>query len=255
MANKKVKPSRDFYDFLPEPVQKSTKIKDMSDKNVLATLCFQHLSHIDYAREHDGWFYCTHQNIIEGTGDTEEERLSPAQLKRVLLKLEIKKLVQRKSGTTHHPTHYKLHPAIVKLLPVIETVKSDNNANEPQLEVITNEPHIEKSSIEIPNEPQDKIRQVKTSQVKTSLNVTSNTVDVVSKAAFEDAASQQQDLKEIFKQWRVDTDNAKSFEELIQIRDEFIKTVKGMGGIPKELEPVFETYRNHYDWRRAALRH
>ena len=255
MANKKVKPSRDFNDFLPEPVQKSTKIKDMSDKNVLATLCFQHLSHIDYAREHDGWFYCTHKDIREGTGDTEEERLSPAQLKRVLLKLEIKKLIQRKSGTTHHPTHYKLHPAITELLPVIETVKSDNNANEPQLCIINNEPHIEKSSVEIANEPQDKIRQVKTSQDKTSLNVTSNTVDVVSKAAFEDAASQQQDLKEIFKQWRVDVDNAKTVEELEQKRDEFLGVVRAMGGMPVEMKSVFEPYRDHYDYRHALLRH
>ena len=224
MANKKVKPSEDYYDFLPEAVQNSTKIKTISEKNVLATLCFQYLSHSKYASEHNGWFYCTLKEIMQGAG------IEFAQVKRIMTKLEIQKLIERKPGTTHHPSHYKLHPKIVELLPVIES----NSDNEPQLCIITNEPHIENSSVETPNEPQDKIRQVKTSQDKTSLNVTSNTVDVVSKAAFEDAASQQQDLKEIFKQWRVDVDKAKTVEELEQKKDEFLGVIRTMGGIPKE---------------------
>lgn len=255
MANKKVKPSEDYYDFLPEAVQNSTKIKTISEKNVLATLCFQYLSHSEYASEHNGWFYCTLKEIMEGAG------IEFAQVKRIMTKLEIQKLIERKPGTTHHPSHYKLHPKIVELLPVIES-NSDNepqlgviNTNEPQLCIINNEPHIENSSVEIPNEPQDKIRQVKTSQDKTSLNVTNNTVDVVSKAAFEDAASQQQDLKEIFKKWRIDVDNAKTVEELEQKRDEFLGVVRAMGGMTKEMKTVFEPYKDHYDCRYALLRH
>ena len=55
MANKKVKPSEDYYDFLPQRVQESTKL-NTTEKNVLATLCYYRLKYSDQAKEHDGWF-------------------------------------------------------------------------------------------------------------------------------------------------------------------------------------------------------
>ena len=141
MANKKVKPSEDFYDFLPEPVQNSTKIKTISEKNVLATLCYEYITHNVYALNHDGWFYCSHKEIMDGC------ELEFAQLKRVLVKLEIQKLIERRPGTNHRCTHYRLHPAIIELLPKIDNNEplavEDNENNEPlveekKLEVKTN---------------------------------------------------------------------------------------------------------------------
>ena len=153
MANKKVKPSEDFYDFLPQRVQESTKIKTISEKNVLATLCYEYMSHSIYAKQHDGWFYCSLKEVMEGC------ELEYSQVKKVMLKLATQKLIERKSGTNHRCTHYKLHPKIVELLPKVEG------------DFIDNEPLVEKTTVEIPNEPLDKIRLDKTSQDKTSLIV------------------------------------------------------------------------------------
>lgn len=161
MANKKVKPSEDFYDFLPKAVQDSTKIKTIAEKNVLATLCYQYLSHSNYAKENEGWFYCSLDEILERCG------VEKAQLKRVLIKLILQRLIERQSGTKHRCTHYRLHHKIVELLPKVE---GDYAANEPLIKStaeIANEPLVIKKH----NEPLDKIRLDKTSQVKTSLIV------------------------------------------------------------------------------------
>ena len=122
----------------------------------MATLCFYRLNYSNYATTHDGWFYCSHADIMEGCG------LKEAQLKRVLTKLVLQKLIQRKSGTNHRCTHYKLHKGIDERLPKIE----GDYANEP-LAI---------------DDTLDKNRLVKTSQEKTSLNVLSNkSIDDVGK--------------------------------------------------------------------------
>lgn len=251
--NKKVKPSEDYYDFLPEAVQNSTKIKTISEKNVLATLCFQYLSHSEYASEHNGWFYCTLKEIMEGAG------IEFAQVKRIMTKLEIQKLIERKPGTTHHPSHYKLHPKIVELLPVIES-NSDNepqlgviNTNEPQLCIINNEPHIENSSVEIPNEPQDKIRQVKISQDKTYLNVTVNKENV-SFSHFEDVTKthSEPNWRTVLLRWEESISKAKSLKELVDDKDEFKRIAQGK--LPVELKEELERVTNRYDWAYARLR-
>jgi hypothetical protein len=162
MANKKVKPSEDFYDFLPQRVQESTKL-GISEKNVLATLCYYRLKYSDYAKEHDGWFYTSQKELEEGT------ELSHAQLNRVITKLRYNKpsSIQTKSGTNHRCTHYKLHPKIDELLPkdeVNETLAVEDSKN-------INETLVEKTTVEIHNETLDKIRLDKTSQDKTSLIV------------------------------------------------------------------------------------
>lgn len=175
MSNKKVNPSEDFYDFLPKAVQESTKIKTIAEKNVLASLCYQYLSHSNYAKENEGWFYCSLNEILEGCG------VELAQLKRVLIKLSLQKLIERQSGTNHHCTHYRLHHKIVELLPKVE---GDYAANEPLIKT-ANEPLV-KSTVEIANEPLvakkhneplDKTSIDKTSQVKTSLIVHNTTCE------------------------------------------------------------------------------
>lgn len=246
MANKKVKPSEDFYDFLPEPVQNSTKIKTISEKNVLATLCYEYISHNVYALNHDGWFYCSHKEIMDGC------ELEFAQLKRVLVKLEIQKLIERKPGTNHRCTHYRLHQAIVELLPKVE-------ANEP-LAVegnVNNEPLVEDEIIEPKtlNEPLVKYSLDKTSQGKTSLIVSSDTVEVVSKAAFEDAASQQPDLKVVLKEWMENMDSVKTVEQLEQTKQEVLRKLNALNTLPQDFKNIVEPYRDHYEFRYAALRH
>lgn len=159
MANRKVTPNED-YNYLPKRVQESTKLSQ-GEKNVLATLCYERLSHRDYAEGHEGWFYCSQQDLIEGT------MFSKAQLNRKLLDIEIKGIIQRKSGTNHRCTHYKLHPKIDELLPKIE---SDSN-NETLLEshYVVNMPL--ETQAKIANETLDKIRIDKTRLEKDSLIV------------------------------------------------------------------------------------
>ena len=246
MANKKVNPSEDFYDFLPEPVQNSTKIKTISEKNVLATLCYEYITHNVYALNHDGWFYCSHKEIMDGC------ELEFAQLKRVLVKLEIQKLIERRPGTNHRCTHYRLHPAIIELLPKIninEPLAVEDNEN--------NEPLVEEKKLEVKtsNEPLVKYRLDKTSQEKTSLIVSSNTVEVVSKAAFKSAASQQPDLNELLSEWKTKIDSAKTFEVLVQSHDEFIKRLRCVETLPDNYKSLIEPVDDVYQWKYAVLRH
>ena len=121
MGNKKIKPTEDFYNFLPKRLQESTKLS-VSEKNVLAALCFERIEHRDYAAEHEGWYYCSHNDLIVRT------MLSKAQLNRRLLDLEIKGIIQRKSGTKHRCTHYKLHPKIDELLPKDELLTTSDES-------------------------------------------------------------------------------------------------------------------------------
>lgn len=174
MANKAVKPSEDFKDFLPTRVQESEKL-NINEKNVLATLCFYRLNYSIYATTHDGWFYISQKELENDTN------YSHMQLNRILLKLLAKKVIERKSGTNHRCTHYKLHPKIDELLPKIEgdyandTLAIDEGKN-------TNDTLVEKITVETPNDTLDKNRLVKTSQGKTSLNVLSNkSIDDVGK--------------------------------------------------------------------------
>lgn len=165
MANKTVKPSEDYYDFLPQRVQESDKL-NINEKNVLATLCFYRLNYSIYATEHDGWFYISQKELEEGSN------YSHMQLNRILLKLILKKIIERKSGTNHRCTHYKLHPKIDTLLPKVEgdfandTLAIDDSKN-------VNDTLAVKTTVETPNDTLDKIRLDKTSQGKTSLIVLS----------------------------------------------------------------------------------
>lgn len=229
MANKKAKPTEDYYDFLPQRVQESTKIKTISEKNVLATLCYEYMSHSIYAEQHNGWFYCSHKDIMDGC------ELESAQLKRVLTKLEIQRLIERKSGTNHRCTHYRLHPKIVELLPKVEG------------DFVDNEPLVEKPTVETHNEPLDKIRLDESSKDEYSLIEENN----VSVAPLGEDATTHKDWSGIIESWKSATKNAKTLEELEQGKRTFMSNGAGM---PLEFKPRIESVRDTYDWKYALLR-
>lgn len=158
MANKKAKPSEDWY-FLPQRVQESIKL-DITEKNVVAALCNCYYTFNDYALEHDGWFYTTQKNLEELT------ELSHKQLNRILNKLQLKTIIERKSGTTNHPTQYRLHPKIVELMPKLP--KFDNDT---YVSLANDTKAVETLKIEekIDNDTQDKIREEKKRQEKSFL--------------------------------------------------------------------------------------
>lgn len=229
MANKKVKPSEDFYDFLPQRVQESTKIKTISEKNVLATLCYEYLSHSIYASQHDNWFYCSLDEIKDGCG------IERSQLKKVLLKLLTQKLIERKSGTNHRCTHYRLHPKIVELLPKVE---GDYVDNEPLVENTTDKTH---------NEPLDKIRLDESSEDESRI-VEENNVSV---ASIGEDATTHKNWSEMIDDWKAVTMSAKTLEELEQGKRTFLTNA---AGIPLEYKPKFESVRDTYDWKYALIR-
>lgn len=242
MANKKVNPSEDFYDFLPKEVQESTKIKTISEKNVLATLCYQYLSHSIYAKANEGWFYCSLDDIKEGCG------IERSQLKKIMLKLILQKLIERKSGTKHHCTHYRLHPKIVELLPTVEGDYSDNEPlmenNEPLTTVeIPNEPLVSKSA----NEPLDKIRLDKSSKDLDSLIVEED----MCVAPLDEDATTHKDWDAIIEEWKTSIKQAKTFEELLLTKKTFITNITG---IPTDFKDKIERVRDSYEWRYAILR-
>lgn len=243
MANKKVKPTEDYYDFLPTEVQNSTKL-DISEKNVLSTLCFHRLNYSIYAEEHDGWFYTSQKDIEEGA------ELSHMQTNRILLKLTLKKLIERQSGTNHRCTHYRLHPKIVELLPITE------HAND-TLAVVddaktSNDTLVVNSTKSEANDTLDKIRLDESSKDEYSLISEEN---VVSETA-SNAVPQQQnenDWDVMLKQFKLETDKAKTIEQLETTKKLFIENAR-RNPMPPSCREAFEATRDHYDWRYAVLR-
>ena len=248
MGNKKVKPSEDYYDFLPQRVQESTKIKTISEKNVLATLCYEHMSHSIYASEHNGWFYCSLKEIMEGCG------LEYSQVKKVMLKLATQKLIERKSGTNHRCTHYRLHPKIVELLPKVE---GDFVDNEP-LAIIgdkksTNEPLVEKPTVEIHNEPLDKIRLDKSSKDLDSLIYNSTEEDDASILAKIEASSSSQKINEseFYEYWKNELTNCKSAE---QLKETLMRMVSSLPSRDAIKEVYLESLKDLYDKLQYSLK-
>ena len=136
--NKKIVPCEN-QEFLPQEVAESEKAKlDTAQKNLLGTLCFYYLNHSIYAAEHDGWFFKDQKTLFE------ESNLSPAEGKRVLLKLVFKRLVERASGTNHKCTRYRLCKGIRDLMPQNPEFKTEVE----DIEKMANEPLEEKSRVE-----------------------------------------------------------------------------------------------------------
>lgn len=230
--NVKIKPCEN-QEFLPKEVAESEKANlDTAQKNVLGTLCFYYMNHSIFASEHDGWFFKDQKTIFE------ESNLSPAEGKRVLLKLVFKRLVERASGTNHKCTLYRLHPKIRELMPENPEVKTDI-------------PEGEKTA----NEPLEKKREVETSKDE-SRREKNEEKNVALETAFEEAAPSQQDVKTLLDKFNDNVNQAKTKKELNDLKVEFVKTFKENGIlIPKEYSDYADKVFEHYEWRCVTIGH
>lgn len=137
--NKKIKECENI-EFLPQKFQE--ELKEQSDKNILSTLCYNRFRFSDYAKAHGGFFFTSLEELAK------ESLVDDSTVKRRLALMQMKKYIERKSGTNHQCTHYKLSKEIEQLLGIEDD--------------------------EYPaNEPLDKIRQDKTSLDELRLDETS----------------------------------------------------------------------------------
>lgn len=142
--NKKIKECENI-EFLPQKFQE--ELKEQSDKNILSTLCYCRFRFSDYALANNGFFFISLEEL------SKESLVDVSTVKRRLALMQMKKYIERKSGTNHQCTHYRLSKEIEQLL----GIENDEYTT---------------------NEPLDKIRQDKTSldkksSVKLSLDETS----------------------------------------------------------------------------------
>lgn len=142
--NKKIKECENI-EFLPQKFQE--ELKEQSDKNILATLCYCRFRFSDYALANNGFFFTSLEEL------SKESLVDVSTVKRRLALMQMKKYIERKSGTNHQCTHYKLSKEIEELLGIEE---EENSANEP----------LDKIS-------KDKLSLDKKSSVKLSLDETS----------------------------------------------------------------------------------
>lgn len=224
MANKKIEACEN-QEFLPKEVAESTKANlNTAQKNLLGTLCFYYLNHSIYAAEHDGWFFKDQKILFD------ESNLSEAQGKRVMLKLVFKRLVERGSGTNHKCTHYRLHARIRELMPQNPEVKFDVTEDE-----------------KIANEPLEKKRLDESSKDESRIDEE----NVVSEAAFEEAAPPQQDFKTVLLKFKTDVDNAKTKQELEELKNNLLES--GIEIPPSHKEWSDEVF-DHYRWKRFTIK-
>lgn len=142
--NKKIKECENI-EFLPQKFQ--DELKEQSDKNILSTLCYFRFRFSDYALANNGFFFTSLEEL------SKESLVDVSTVKRRLALMQMKKYIERKSGTNHQCTHYKLSKEIEELLGIEE---EENSANEP----------LDKIS-------KDKLSLDKKSSVKLSLDETS----------------------------------------------------------------------------------
>ena len=142
--NKKIKECENI-EFLPQKFQE--ELKEQSDKNILSTLCYYRFRFSDYALANNGFFFTSLEEL------SKESLVDVSTVKRRLALMQMKKYIERKSGTNHQCTHYKLSKEIEELLGIEE---EENSANEP----------LDKIS-------KDKLSLDKKSSVKLSLDETS----------------------------------------------------------------------------------
>ena len=142
--NKKIKECENI-EFLPQKFQE--ELKEQSDKNILSTLCYCRFRFSDYALANNGFFFTSLEEL------SKESLVDVSTVKRRLALMQMKKYIERKSGTNHQCTHYKLSKEIEELLGIEE---EENSANEP----------LDKIS-------KDKLSLDKKSSVKLSLDETS----------------------------------------------------------------------------------
>ena len=250
MANKKQTPSEDWF-FLPQRVQESTKL-DITEKNVVAALCNCYYTFNDYALEHNGWFYVTQKELEEETS------LSHKQLNRILNKLQLKTIVERKSGSTNNPTHYRLHPEIVKLMPKLPKFDNDTYVSlYKDIKVVETPKTVEK----IANDTQDKIREDKKRQEESFLitslsnSIESNNNVVESGKTKEDFSIQQQfNSREFYYKWSEVFKACKSEEEIIENFNQAAFTLPNdfkKDAYTEALQDEYSRLRAHLHWKKS----
>ena len=145
--NKKIKECENI-EFLPQKFQE--ELKEQSDKNILATLCYCRFRFSDYASANNGFFFTSLEELAK------ESLVDESTVKRRLALLQMKKYIERKSGTNHQCTHYKLSKEIEELLGIEE---EENSANEPLDKIRQDKTSLDKLS-------SDKLSLDETSQVE-----------------------------------------------------------------------------------------
>lgn len=150
MANKKTKECENI-EFLPQKFQE--ELKEQSDKNILSTLCYNRFRFSDYAKAHGGFFFTSLEELAK------ESLVDVSTVKRRLALLQMKKHIERKSGTNHQCTHYKLSKGIEELLGIEE---EENSANEPLDKIRQDKTSLDKLSLEQTRKDESSIEQTST---------------------------------------------------------------------------------------------
>ena len=132
--NKKIKECENI-EFLPQKFQE--ELKEQSDKNILSTLCYCRFRFSDYALANNGFFFTSLEEL------SKESLVDVSTVKRRLALMQMKKYIERKSGTNHQCTHYKLSKEIEELLGIEE---DENSANEPLDKISKDKTSLDKKS-------------------------------------------------------------------------------------------------------------
>ena len=134
--NKKIKECENI-EFLPQKFQE--ELKEQSDKNILSTLCYYRFRFSDYALANNGFFFTSLEELAK------ESLVDVSTVKRRLALMQMKKYIERKSGTNHQCTHYKLSKEIEELLGIEE---EENSANEPLDKISKDKLSLDKISLD-----------------------------------------------------------------------------------------------------------
>ena len=170
MAKKTIKECENI-EFLPQKIKK--ELKEQSDKNILSTLCCDRFSFSDYAKANGGFFFTSLKELAK------ESLVDESTVKRRLALLQMKKYIERKSGTNHQCTHYKLSKEIEQLLGIED---DEYLANEPLDKIREDKTRKEEISTEKLSTEQtstDKLSTVESSTDKqTTVHTTESTHDI-----------------------------------------------------------------------------
>ena len=150
MANKKIKECENI-EFLPQKFQE--ELKEQSDKNILSTLCYNRFRFSDYAKAHGGFFFTSLEELAK------ESLIDVSTVKRRLALMQMKKYIERKSGTNHQCTHYKLSKEIEQLLGIED---DEYPANEPLDKIRQDKTSLDKLSLEQTRKDESSIEQTST---------------------------------------------------------------------------------------------
>lgn len=150
MANKKIKECENI-EFLPPKFQE--ELKEQSDKNILSTLCYNRFRFSDYAKAHGGFFFTSLEELAK------ESLVDVSTVKRRLALMQMKKYIERKSGTNHQCTHYKLSKEIEQLLGIED---DEYPANEPLDKIRQDKTSLDKLSLEQTRKDESSIEQTST---------------------------------------------------------------------------------------------